>query len=242
MKKLRVALVSIAMAACVAVFGACGGTVKVLSVEKTATDGLVDTYTITYSDGSKFNFTVTNGADGENAEQILPSQAYEDAVANGYTGTYTDFLGQYVTSDTSASVSTALKSSVSVYAEHPVTEIEYYYTQGPFGGGIGRLREVCGAVSGMVFVLSNIEGYSDPKDKTGKKELYIKVQELTGKFREEKGSIICRELLKGINADTSPVPSERTPEYYRTRGCRGCVECAAGILEKYLEEKKEKGK
>lgn len=111
-----------------------------------------------------------------------------------------------------------------------------------FGGGIGRLREVCGAVSGMVFVLSNIEGYSDPKDRTGKKELYIKVQELTGKFREEKGSIICRELLKGINADTSPVPSERTPEYYRTRGCRGCVECAAGILEKYLEEKKEKGK
>lgn len=184
MKKLRVALVSIAMAACVAVFGACGGTVKVLSVEKTATDGLVDTYTITYSDGSKFNFTVTNGADGENAEQILPSQAYEDAVANGYTGTYTDFLVQYVTSDTSASVSTALKSSVSVYAEHPVTEIEYYYTQGPFGGGIGS-REVkqlaLSAGSGIIYKIDGNDVYivtnyhvvyykdSDAQDKIGRK-------------------------------------------------------------------------
>ena len=184
MKKLRVALVSIAIAACVAVFGACGGTVKVLSVEKTATDGLVDTYTITYSDGSKFNFTVTNGADGENAEQILPSQAYEDAVANGYTGTYTDFLGQYVTSDTSASVSTALKSSVSVYAEHPVTEIEYYYTQRPFGGGIGS-REVkqlaLSAGSGIIYKIDGNDVYivtnyhvvyykdSDAQDKIGRK-------------------------------------------------------------------------
>lgn len=106
-----------------------------------------------------------------------------------------------------------------------------------FGGGMGRMREVCGAVSGMAFVLSCLEGYSDPKERAGKKELYETIQELAAEFREKEGSVVCRELLKGTGADSSPVPSERTAEYYRTRGCVGCVECAAAILEKHLKTK-----
>jgi C_GCAxxG_C_C family probable redox protein len=105
-----------------------------------------------------------------------------------------------------------------------------------FGGGFGRLREVCGAVSGMTFVLGCLYGYSDPKSVSEKKELYALEQKLAGKFREKEGSIICRELLgKKVGADTSPEPSPRTEEYYRSRGCAGCVACAAGILENHLK-------
>lgn len=103
-----------------------------------------------------------------------------------------------------------------------------------FGGGIGRMREVCGAVSGMVFVLSMIKGYSDPKERDGKRDLYATIQTLAGKFKEKEGSLVCRDLLLGTGADASPTPEERTAEYYKKRGCIGCVECAAGILDEYL--------
>lgn len=103
-----------------------------------------------------------------------------------------------------------------------------------FGGGMGRMREVCGAVSGMVFVLSALEGYSDPNEKDGKRDLYATIQRLADKFKEKEGSLICRDLLKGTGADASPTPDERNAEYYKTRGCVGCVECAAGILDEYL--------
>lgn len=106
-----------------------------------------------------------------------------------------------------------------------------------FGGGMGRMREVCGAVSGMTFVVGCLEGYSDPKEKEGKKKLYETIQTLAAAFRKKEGSIICRELIKGTGADSSPTPSERTAEYYRTRGCVGCVECAARTLGNYLKNK-----
>ena len=64
-----------------------------------------------------------------------------------------------------------------------------------FGGGFGRMREVCGAVSGMVAVLSAVEGYSNPTDNDAKMELYKKIQTLMGEFKNENGSYICRELL-----------------------------------------------
>ena len=103
-----------------------------------------------------------------------------------------------------------------------------------FGGGMGRMREVCGAVSGMVFVLSALEGYSDPNEKDGKRDLYATIQRLADKFKEKEGSLICRDLLKCTGADASPTPDERNAEYYKKRGCVGCVECAAGILDEYL--------
>ncbi|MEA5050216.1 MAG: C-GCAxxG-C-C family protein [Oscillospiraceae bacterium] len=106
-----------------------------------------------------------------------------------------------------------------------------------FGGGMGRMREVCGTVSGMFLALGAIEGYSDPKDGEGKKRQYETVQRLAGEFRAENGSIICRELLAGP-ASTAPTPEERTAAYYKKRPCADLVACAAGILERYLEKSK----
>lgn len=105
-----------------------------------------------------------------------------------------------------------------------------------FGGGMGRLREVCGSVSGMFFVLSKLYGYADPKAKTEKMDLYARVQELAARFRERNGSIVCRELL-GLQEKVSvPVPEERTPEYYKKRPCPDLIADAADLLEQYIKE------
>ncbi len=105
-----------------------------------------------------------------------------------------------------------------------------------FGGGIGRLREVCGAVSGMTMVLSNKFASTDPNDHEKKMELYALIQKAAGYFKEENGSIICRELL-GLSEKTSaPVPEERTTEYYKRRPCSELVHCAAQIAEKIIAE------
>ena len=103
-----------------------------------------------------------------------------------------------------------------------------------FGGGMGRMREVCGAVSGMLMVTGLLYGYETPGDDVSKKELYTIVQELSGKFREEVGSIVCREILK--NPPSDPAPSPRTEEYYKQRPCARMVYLAAHILDRYIEE------
>ena len=103
-----------------------------------------------------------------------------------------------------------------------------------FGGGMGRMREVCGAVSGMLMVAGLLYGYETPGDDVRKKELYTIVQELSGKFREEVGSIVCREILK--NPPSDPAPSPRTEEYYKKRPCARMVYLAAAILDRYIEE------
>ena len=102
-----------------------------------------------------------------------------------------------------------------------------------FGGGMGRLREVCGAVSGMFFVLSTLYGYDNSSDDEQKKWLYQEVQNLTGKFREECGSIICREILK--NPPSDPNPSPRTAEYYAKRPCARMVYTAANLMEEFIK-------
>ena len=104
----------------------------------------------------------------------------------------------------------------------------------PFGGGMGRMREVCGAVSGMLMVEGFLRGYSDAEAKEEKMETYARVQRLAARFREECGSIICRELLAG-QADTAPAPAERTAEYYKKRPCAELVALAAKILDEDLE-------
>jgi C_GCAxxG_C_C family probable redox protein len=101
-----------------------------------------------------------------------------------------------------------------------------------FGGGMGRMREVCGAVSGMLMVAGLLYGYDSPEADAHKKTLYALVQELAGKFREENGSIICREILKNPPSDANPSP--RTPEYYASRPCARMVYTAASLLEEYL--------
>ena len=103
-----------------------------------------------------------------------------------------------------------------------------------FGGGLSRLREVCGAVSGMAFVLGILYGYDRPEDEQGKKELYRLVQQLAGEFREANGSIICREILKNPPSDPNPTP--RTAEFYKARPCARLVVSAAEILDRYIAE------
>ena len=100
-----------------------------------------------------------------------------------------------------------------------------------FGGGMGRLREVCGAVSGMLFTLGTLYGYTEDVD-GAKMEHYKLVQELAGQFREINGSIVCRDILK--NPPSDPVPSPRTEEYYTSRPCVRMVYTAASILENYI--------
>lgn len=103
-----------------------------------------------------------------------------------------------------------------------------------FGGGMGRLREVCGAVSGMFMVEGLLHGYSDPSAKDEKMAHYANLQALAAKFKEQNGSIVCRELLGGVQS-TNPKPDERTPEYYKKRPCVELVGMAAEILEEYLK-------
>ncbi len=108
-----------------------------------------------------------------------------------------------------------------------------------FGGGMGRMREVCGTVSGMTFLAGFISPVSDPSDLAARKANYALVQYFAGKFKEETGSIICRELLGLPSGGASdPAPSARTGEYYRKRPCADMVALAAEIVAEYLQEKK----
>lgn len=107
-----------------------------------------------------------------------------------------------------------------------------------FGGGMGRMREVCGAVSGMFMAAGMLCGYSDPDAGAEKKEHYARIQELAARFKEENGSIICRELLGlGNKENADPVPTPRTNEFYKKRPCGELVGTAAEILEKYIGKK-----
>ncbi len=104
-----------------------------------------------------------------------------------------------------------------------------------FGGGMGRLREVCGAVSGMFMVLDMKHGYTSPNDKDGKKELYSHIQALAKEFSDENGSIICRELLGLSDKVSNPTPDARTKAYYKKRPCAELVEFAADLVDNYLK-------
>ena len=104
-----------------------------------------------------------------------------------------------------------------------------------FGGGMGGMRQVCGAVSGMLMALGLHRGYTDPKDKEGKAAQYEVIRALADEFKRENGSIICRELL-GLDENFKPKPPEaRTEAYYKKRPCGELCQQAAEILEAYLK-------
>ena len=109
-----------------------------------------------------------------------------------------------------------------------------------FGGGVGRMRMMCGAVSGIVMLVGLDCGQTEGADREGKSACYKVVQELLAKSKAENGSLICAEIL-GIQghdkAACSYVPSPRTAEYYRTRPCAAKVESAARIFADYLLSK-----
>ena len=101
----------------------------------------------------------------------------------------------------------------------------------PFGGGMGRLREVCGSISGAFLVLGALYGYNTPETGDKKKDLYSKVQDIAKSFEEKHGSIVCRELLGLDNKHDSPIPSERNNEFYKKRPCMELIGDAAEIVE-----------
>lgn len=103
-----------------------------------------------------------------------------------------------------------------------------------FGGGMGRLREVCGAVSSMFMVAGLKKGYTDPSDQIAKKEHYALIQRLAEEFKKENGSIVCRELLGLANGPDSPNASPRTEEYYKKRPCGELCGIAAELVAKEL--------
>ncbi len=109
-----------------------------------------------------------------------------------------------------------------------------------FGGGMGRMREVCGAVSGMLLVAGLLYGYDVPGDDEIKKKHYTMVQYLAGQFREQVGSIVCREILK--NPASDPAPTPRTAEFYAKRPCARMVLLAGQILDAYIAEHPLEGK
>ena len=127
-----------------------------------------------------------------------------------------------------------------------------------FGGGIGRMREVCGTFSGMMIVFGVLSGYdaASPTAKEDKILHYARIQELARRFREIHGTIVCRELLAGHAAmlekqkekdreqieamlSDAPMPTERTAAYYQKRPCPELCAFAAELLETYIKELEE---
>ncbi len=108
----------------------------------------------------------------------------------------------------------------------------------PFGGGMGRLRLTCGAVSGMALVIGGVFGDSENTPEN-KKAVYAIVQELCSKFKAETGSLICAELLSArkVPVEIGGEAEKRTPEYYQKRSCADMVYLAASILEEYMTQR-----
>lgn len=103
------------------------------------------------------------------------------------------------------------------------------------GGGVGRLREVCGALLGGEMVLGILCGYGTPETGKIKAEHYARVQQLAHRFRDARGSYLCRELL-GVAGEEAPNPAPRTGEFYKNRPCLKIVENAALLTEQMLKE------
>ena len=102
------------------------------------------------------------------------------------------------------------------------------------GGGVGRMREVCGTVSAMAMLAGLKEGNADPENEEAKEHIYALVRRMSALFKEQQGTIICRELLGIEGMEESAKPSIRTPEFYASRPCGRIIACAAEIIEDVL--------
>ena len=117
-----------------------------------------------------------------------------------------------------------------------------------FGGGVGRLRMMCGTCSALVILAGLERGQTRGEDREGKAACYQLVRQLLETFRQRNGSIICAELLQmnGVKAETNTSqPDERNAEYYRVRPCARKVESAARVFAEYLassETSRKEGK
>ncbi|MCD7867706.1 MAG: C-GCAxxG-C-C family protein [Clostridiales bacterium] len=129
------------------------------------------------------------------------------------------------------------QSVAAAFAEEMGMEPELVLkTSAGFGGGFGRMREVCGAFSGMVFVAGALYGNTDP---AGKSAFYAEIQELARRYKEQngRGSIVCRELLGLKKPEGTPVAEARTEEYYKKRPCPELIRIAADIMGAYVQER-----
>lgn len=135
------------------------------------------------------------------------------------------------------------QSVVAAFADlYGLSEEQALRVAAGFGGGVGRMRMMCGAVSALVILAGLSDGQTHSDDREGKAHCYKVVQELLAKSKTENGSIICAELL-GLKGPVPPgnfMPDERNAEYYRKRPCAAKVESAARIFAQYLEEVKER--
>ena len=116
-----------------------------------------------------------------------------------------------------------------------LTEQQIISISAPFGAGMGRMREVCGTVSGMFMAAGLILG-KDSGTPQGKNEMYAITQALAAEFKKHNGSIICRELLAGVPVTSGTDAEPRTQEYYKKRPCADLCYDAAEILEEYLNK------
>lgn len=133
------------------------------------------------------------------------------------------------------------QSVVAAFADiYGYTEAQALQIGAGFGGGVGRMRMMCGAVSGLVVLAGMDSGNYDAADRNGKAECYRLVQELLARFKDVNGSVICAELLglKGPATAGYFVPDERNAEYYRRRPCVAKVESAARIFAAMLDSRK----
>ena len=105
------------------------------------------------------------------------------------------------------------------------------------GAGMGRMREVCGAVSAMALIVSLVNGNTDPENTDAKTENYRTVRMLADLFRRKRNTILCRELLGLEPGKSQPVPEERTRAYYESRPCPEKIADAAEILENFLRSR-----
>lgn len=133
------------------------------------------------------------------------------------------------------------QSVVAAFADlYGLTDEQAKLVAAGFGGGVGRMRMMCGAVSGLVILAGLSDGQTEGDDREGKAHCYKVVQELLERSKAENGSLICAELL-GLKGPVPPgnfMPDERNAEYYKKRPCAAKVESAARIFAQYLDEKK----
>lgn len=124
---------------------------------------------------------------------------------------------------------------VAFAAEMGLTEAQALKMASGFGGGFGRMREVCGAFSGITLVFGALYSNTDPAFKS---QVYTEVQALAKTYRERNGgnSLICRELLGLAKGESSPIASPRTAEYYKKRPCPELVRLAADIMAEYMAQ------
>ena len=106
----------------------------------------------------------------------------------------------------------------------------------PLGGGMGRLREVCGTVSGALMVIGQLYGYGTPDKGEAKARLYFLEQTYARRFAVANGSYICRDLLGLSKGPSAPTPEARTAEYYQKRPCPQLCKFAADLLDELIAE------